>query len=132
MPIKAENKHKYPKDWKSIVERVRERSRDRCEWPHCGLQNHSWIVRNPDGTAEPLVGKPFDFDMYETEGGHVVKVILTTAHLDHDPENCDLENLRHWCQLHHLRYDGPHHAETARKTREANKLKLQPLLMEEM
>lgn len=36
-----------------------------------------------------------------------IKVVLTTAHLDHDEENWDvkLERLAHWCQLCHLRYD---------------------------
>jgi hypothetical protein len=61
-------------------------------------------------------------------GGKIITIVLTTAHLDHDPTNCDLENLRHWCQLHHLRYDGQHHADTARKTREANERERQPLL----
>ncbi|KKK58464.1 hypothetical protein LCGC14_3044190, partial [marine sediment metagenome] len=57
-------------------------------------------------------------------------VILTTAHLDHAPENSDnpdgvfvelpLErsNLRAYCQGCHLYYDRDHHAERARQTRE--------------
>ncbi len=132
MPIKKENADLYPKNWKSIVEQVRERSGDRCEWPGCNLENHGWIVRNPDGSAVPLICEPFDKDLYEVEGGRVVKVILTTAHLDHDPTNCDLSNLKHWCQMHHLRYDAKHHAETARKTREAEYLRRQPVLMVEV
>ena len=35
------------------------------------------------------------------------KVVLTIAHLDHTPENCDDENLRAWCQRCHLTYDAP-------------------------
>lgn len=133
MPIKKENAHKYPKNWKTeIVPAVRARSGDRCEWPGCQLENHGWIVRNPDGSAERLICEPFDRDMYETEGGRVVRVILTTAHLDHNPENCELSNLKHWCQMHHLRYDAQHHAETARATREAEALKVQPLLLTEV
>lgn len=38
-------------------------------------------------------------------------------HLDEYPENCDPENLRALCQMHHLRHDAKHHAETARATR---------------
>jgi hypothetical protein len=34
-----------------------------------------------------------------------VKVVLTVAHLNHDPADCRDENLRAGCQLHHLRYD---------------------------
>jgi hypothetical protein len=45
--------------------------------------------------------------------------VLTAAHLDHTPEHCDLDNLRHWCQRCHLTYDAQHHAQTARETRRA-------------
>lgn len=51
--------------------------------------------------------------------GDPVKIVLTIAHLDHVPENCDPSNLRALCQMHHLRYDAKHHAETARQTRRA-------------
>ena len=40
-------------------------------------------------------------------------------HFDEYPENCADENLRAWCQRHHLRYDAKHHAETAYATRRA-------------
>lgn len=128
MPIKKENAGKYPSNWKDIVAEVRERSGDRCEWPGCSLENCRWIVRQPDGSAWPLIGKPFDKDLYETEGGRVIKIVLTTAHLDHNPTNCALSNLKHWCQYHHLRYDFYHHQETAKATREAARLKIQPVL----
>ena len=99
MPIRPENKARYPKDWKRIVERVRERSGNRCEgspmWPDCRAEN---------GQPHPVTGS---------------KVVLTTAHLDHTPENCDLANLRHWCQRCHLVYDRDHHAETRTATRRA-------------
>jgi hypothetical protein len=55
--------------------------------------------------------------MSEWSFGKMVKIVLTIAHLDHTPENCDPENLRAWCQRCHLRYDAAHHAETARETR---------------
>ena len=102
MPIAPENRARYPKDWKAIVERVRERSGDRCEgsprWPDCRAEN---------GQPHPETGS---------------KVVLTTAHLDHTPENCELENLRHWCQRCHLVYDIPHHAKSraARKRAQAD------------
>lgn len=92
MPIAPENRGRYPKDWKAIVERVRARSGDRCEgsprWPHCRAEN---------GQPHPETGS---------------RVVLTTAHLDHTPENCDMSNLRHWCQRCHLVYDQQHHAES--------------------
>ncbi len=99
MPIKPENRARYPKDWKAIVEQVRERSGDKCEgspdFPDC---------RAPNGQPHPETGS---------------KVVLTTAHLDHVPENCDPSNLRHWCQRCHLNYDAEHHARTAYATRMA-------------
>lgn len=35
------------------------------------------------------------------------KIVLTVAHLDHKPENCDDANLLHLCQSCHNRYDAP-------------------------
>jgi hypothetical protein len=46
-------------------------------------------------------------------------VILTTAHLDHTPENVDEANLRAMCQGCHLHYDRGHHAETRARVRAA-------------
>ena len=43
--------------------------------------------------------------------------MLTIAHLDHTPENCDPDNLKAWCQRCHLNYDKDHHALNAAKTR---------------
>jgi 5-methylcytosine-specific restriction endonuclease McrA len=45
-------------------------------------------------------------------------VVLTTAHLNHTPEDCRPENLRAMCQGCHLHYDREHHAQTRRRTRE--------------
>lgn len=37
-------------------------------------------------------------------------VVLTIAHLDHTPENCDPDNLLAMCQRCHLAYDAESHA----------------------
>lgn len=99
MPIKPENRDRYPANWRGIVAQVRARSGDKCEgspaFPDCDAVN---------GQPHPETGS---------------KVVLTTAHLDHVPENCDLANLRHWCQRCHLVYDAKHHAQTAYATRKA-------------
>jgi 5-methylcytosine-specific restriction endonuclease McrA len=34
-------------------------------------------------------------------------VVLTVAHLDHQPENCDPDNLMAMCQRCHNAYDAP-------------------------
>ena len=46
--------------------------------------------------------------------------MLTVAHLDHVPENCDPDNLRALCQRCHNAYDAPmRRARIARRAREA-------------
>lgn len=85
----------YPADWEQISASIRERAGNCCEWPGCGLANGATI----QGKHGPY------------------SVVLTVAHLDHNPANCDPANLRAWCQPHHLRYDAQHHARNAAKTR---------------
>ena len=45
-------------------------------------------------------------------------VVLTTAHLDHNPANNDLSNLRAWCQRCHNTYDAPRRRINAKFTQE--------------
>ena len=97
MPIRPENKARYPKDWMAISASVRDRARQCCEgspaYPDCRAVN---------GCSHPVTGS---------------RVVLTVAHLDHTPENCAPENLRAMCQRCHLTYDKDHHAQTAYRTR---------------
>lgn len=99
MPIRPENRARYPKDWKAISLRIRERAGNRCEgspdFPTCRAKN---------GRPHPDTGS---------------RVVLTVAHLDHTPENCSDENLKAMCQRCHLNYDRHHHAQTAYATRKA-------------
>jgi hypothetical protein len=46
-------------------------------------------------------------------------IVLTVAHLNHEPEDCRESNLRAWCQRHHLAYDHEHHQANAQATRRA-------------
>lgn len=91
MPIKPENKALYPADWKQISERIRfERAGNRCE--SCGIENYTINERGS-------------------------KVVLTVAHLNHDPADCRDENLKAMCQKCHLSYDAELHARNAAITR---------------
>ena len=87
MPIRPENRSRYPRDWPQISQRIRERAGNRCEgspaWPDCRAIN---------GEPHPATGSI---------------VVLTVAHLDHTPENCADENLKAWCQRCHNTYDMP-------------------------
>lgn len=111
MPIKPENKARYPKNWKSeIVPRIRERSGNRCECTgQCGIV-HS--IQPEDATTLrcwAVNGKP-----HPVTGSMVV---LTVMHLDQTPENCADENLLHGCQSCHLRYDQKDNQRKSRVTR---------------
>lgn len=99
MPIRPENRHRYPKDWKQISLRIRnERAQGQCECiGQCGRGTHQG--RCPNRNGQPAYGTGS-------------KVVLTVAHLDHTPENCDDANLLAMCQGCHLHYDQEHHAQT--------------------
>jgi hypothetical protein len=48
-------------------------------------------------------------------------VILTVAHLNHTPMDCDPDNLRAMCQRCHLSYDRPRHLAKQAANRRARK-----------
>jgi hypothetical protein len=114
MPIKAENKKLYPKNWKEIRQRILERAGNKCEF--CGVENHAVGYRNEDGEFVKSVGMQQEAD--ELDGEKLFKIVLTVAHLDHDPTNCDPSNLRALCQKCHNNYDKEHRKQTRRKTLE--------------
>lgn len=96
MPIRPENRGRYPSNWKAIRASILERAGHRCEgspdYPNCRAGN---------GEPHPVTGS---------------RVVLTIAHLDHTPENNDPANLRAWCQRCHLNYDRDLHKATRRET----------------
>ena len=81
---------RYPRDWTEIRQRILERERNRCKW--CRVENHSY-----------------------REGA---RIVLTVAHLDHDPQNNTDANLAALCQRCHLGHDRLLHMLHARQTRE--------------
>lgn len=105
MPFKKE---RYPTNWKQISLRIRSRAGGKCEF--CGAENYK---------PHPITG---------------ARVVLTVAHLDHNPMNCDgmenvediesipllpieKSNLRALCQRDHLIYDIEHHKKNSATTR---------------
>lgn len=64
-------------------------------------------VRRP---AEPL-----------RAGVRLVRVTLSTAHLDHDPANNRAKNLKALCQICHLQHDRPEHQRRRLETLKARK-----------
>lgn len=116
MPIKPENKARYPKGWAAFSKAIRfDRAEGRCECTgECGLHQTTPGPRRCTETH-----------------GHAAKwakgkVILTVAHLDAAggpcdcPDPCDKpHHVKAMCQRCHLRYDLPRHKANARATREA-------------
>lgn len=116
MPIKPENKARYPQNWKEIREQRLIIAGHRCE--NCGVHNYAIGYRTEIGEFVMIsrTGKPQEFQGHAT-GYKVLMIVLTIAHLDHIPENCSMDNLRAWCQRCHLAYDHHHHQANARETR---------------
>ena len=106
MPVKPENRKRYPKDWKRFAQLMKSAAGFRCQasptFPDCKAVH---------GFPHPVTG---------------AIVVLTVAHLDHQPENNSGDNLRVWCQRCHNVYDREHRKanrlETYRQKRLAKKL----------
>jgi hypothetical protein len=114
MPIRPEERARYPKNWPEISRRIREREGQKCKW--CAAPNGKLIDRDK---ADPAKWRLHKCDGTCCGEGHqAILVVLTVAHLDHTPENVADDNLAALCQRCHLRYDAKHHASTARDTRE--------------
>ena len=93
MPIDYSN---YPANWKTEIRpAILARAGNQCEgsplYPDCRARN---------GDPHPVTGS---------------KVVLTIAHMDHTPANCEPRNLRAWCQRCHLTYDAAHRARERRR-----------------
>jgi hypothetical protein len=120
-PIKPENVARYPANWARIRTAILERAGHRCEWPGCGVRNHATGYWDRETFVEvaPGVIDSGDAVLLAIDGHRLLRIVLTVAHLDHTPENCEPENLRAWCQRHHLRHDLDHHISSAYMTRHA-------------
>lgn len=117
MPIKPENRDRYPADWPVIRAAILERAKNHCEW--CGVRNHAFGYRRTNGDFIECEDAHEAQWMEDAGLGHPVRVVLTIAHLDHVPEHCEPENLRAWCQRCHLAYDAVHHAQSRYQSRRA-------------
>ena len=105
------DRSRYPDDWAIISAYIRfVRADNHCEW--CGAENYK---------PHPVTGS---------------MVILTTAHLDHDPENTPrVEEIKAGdprggrpkalCQRCHLNHDRGRHIEKARLNRDRKRGQLQ-------
>ena len=125
MPIRRELKGYYPIDWRELSRVIRfERAKGRCE--HCGrphgrvishLGDGRWfdpenqLWRDGQGRAVAWV----DFSEYQGRLRRT-RVVLATAHLDHNPGNNRPRNLKALSQRCHLHYDRKEHRRRTRIT----------------
>jgi hypothetical protein len=125
MPITPENRPRYPANWREISLAVRAEAGNRCE--KCGVPNGAlirrgsyygravWIEAGASAycpawcaeTGERIEDASADLCDYPSPP---VRIVLTVAHLDHQPENNVRANLRAWCQRCHNRHDAAHRA----------------------
>jgi len=94
MPIRPENRARYPKTWKQMVEAARERGGNRCECRgQCGEEHEGGRCNVGNGELHPVTKS---------------KVVLTLAHEHGVPlEEESIERMFHACQRCHNRYDAP-------------------------
>lgn len=133
MPIKPENRGRYPADWKQIRAAIMKRAGDRCECRgecgmhvkdlnslRCSAPHGKYVLRSQKEPSTYRVVEGADICGPKLKGWrNAIQIVLTIAHLDHTPEHCEPDNLRAYCQRCHLAYDREHHASERRKTRDA-------------
>jgi hypothetical protein len=118
MPIRPEYRWLYPIDWPQLSALIRfERAKGRCEGcgrPHgrfvCHLGDGRWwdpersAWRDGQGRALGRVDTENLLALIST-----TRVVLATAHRDHDPTNNRLRNLVAFCQRCHMLHDREEH-----------------------
>lgn len=120
---------KYPANWKGIRAAVLAREQHCCK--ECGVKNYEEGYRavNGDFYSNEYIMDALDkhgddlFDnvlsnCYTKKGEPTksIRIVLTVAHLDHDVNNNEMDNLAALCQYHHLKHDREHHRTNAKAT----------------
>jgi len=131
MPIAREHRWLYPIDWRELSALIRfDRAKGRCE--HCGRPHGRDIVHLGDGTwwddtrarwrdgrGRGVRALPSPTAMIHAQPGLAgiapplpfrrTRVILASAHLNHDPGDNRPRNLAALCQSCHMRHDAGEH-----------------------
>lgn len=125
MPIKPRLKGFYPIDWRQLSDVIRfGRAKGRCE--RCGRPHGRTISHLGDGRwfdADEEVwrdgqGRAVGWVDYRDYPGALqqTKVVLAAAHLNHDPTDNRMRNLKALCQRCHLLQDREEHRRRRRIT----------------
>lgn len=106
MPIRPENKGLYPKNWVDLRQSILAREDHCCKF--CQVPNHWTIYRDTSGQWHSTPRKYRHNLYYYDANGYRhknIRIVLTIAHLNHDPRDNRPENLAALCQYHHNRHD---------------------------
>jgi hypothetical protein len=117
MPIRPELRPLYPPHWRELSNQVRfvraGGKCQRCERPHlvrvrC-LPDGRWFDEQV-ATWRDRHGRMARWpDLVEATRFRMTRVVLAAAHLDSNPANNRLKNLRALCQRCHMLHDRSHH-----------------------
>ena len=98
---------KYPKNFGLLRGAVMKRAGFKCE--RCGVSNYERGYRLESGEFVTAGLAP--------PGYKLITIVLSTVHLDQNPENNDMENLMALCQRCHLLHDLNQHIASGHATR---------------
>jgi hypothetical protein len=133
MPIAPEHRWLYPIDWRELSHVIRfTRAKGRCE--HCGRPHGQEVMHLGDGTwwdaergawrdgsGKRMRKLPPPYALEAGQQQHnllgdppaprlaITRVVLASAHLDHDPSNNRPRNLAALCQRCHMLHDAKEH-----------------------
>ncbi len=99
----------YPSNWEEIARQIKDEAGWKCQ--ECGKE-----CRRPGESLYQFIDRQVGGNWRDNAeltwemGEQPTKWVLTVAHLDHQPANCDRSNLRALCAPCHLRYDAKFHA----------------------
>lgn len=115
MPIKAENRKRYPKNWLTEIRpAILDRARNKCE--RCGVRNYAVGYRLSEKYARAFChATEREFKTHAEAAkwrgdNDLIIIVLTIAHLDHRPENNIPDNLKALCHRCHNRHDARYRA----------------------
>src|SRR5271170_3584193 len=102
----------YPKNWKAIRAEVMERAKNADGVPQCECTGECGLHKTTGGRRRCI--ELHNHAARWAKG----KVVLTTAHLCHNPHCPRRKHLKAMCQRCHLRYDVKLHKQHRRERRE--------------
>ena len=125
MPIRPQHRWFYPIDWPQLTNLIRfERAKGRCE--HCDRPHGKTVHHLGDGRWWDDARQIWRDDRGRkvrlrplpalNQATRQTRVVLATAHLDHNPGNNAPANLKALCQRCHMLHDVHEHGRQRRLT----------------